>query len=35
MPVVGLLLGHRVSHTLGSRAHVVAGALLMATGLFR
>ncbi len=34
MPIVGLLLGHRVSHALGTRGHIVAGTLLVATGVF-
>ena len=34
MPIVGLLLGHRVSHALGSRAHIIGGALLVVTGVF-
>ena len=34
MPIIGLLLGHRLSHTLGSRANIIAGALLIATGAF-
>jgi manganese efflux pump family protein len=34
MPILGLLLGRRLSDTLGSRAHLIGGALLVATGLF-
>ena len=34
MPILGLLLGRGVSHALGSRAHIVGGALLIATGAF-
>jgi manganese efflux pump family protein len=34
MPVVGLLLGRGVAHALGSRAHIIGGALLIATGAF-
>lgn len=34
MPILGLLLGHGVAHDLGSRAHIVGGALLIATGAF-
>lgn len=34
MPILGLLLGHRVSDALGSHAHLVGGALLAATGAF-
>jgi len=32
MPVVGLLAGRRLSHTLGSSAHVVGGLLLIGVG---
>jgi len=32
MPVVGLLLGHQLSHALGSAAHIVGGLLLIAVG---
>jgi len=34
MPIVGLLVGHGVAHALGSRAHIIGGALLIATGAF-
>jgi manganese efflux pump family protein len=34
MPIIGLLLGHQASHTLGSQAHLVGGALLIATGAY-
>ncbi len=34
MPIVGLLLGREVAHALGSRAHIIGGALLIATGAF-
>jgi manganese efflux pump family protein len=32
MPVVGLLIGRQVSHSLGSAAHTVGGLLLIAVG---
>lgn len=32
MPVVGLLIGREVSHSLGSAAHTVGGLLLIAVG---
>ena len=32
MPVVGLLIGREVSHTLGSAAHTIGGLLLIAVG---
>ena len=32
MPVVGLVAGRRLSHTLGSSAHVVGGLLLIGVG---
>ena len=32
MPLVGLLIGHQLSHTLGSAAHIVGGLLLIAVG---
>jgi putative Mn2+ efflux pump MntP len=32
MPVVGLVVGSGLAHTLGNSAHVVGGALLIATG---
>jgi manganese efflux pump family protein len=34
MPIVGLLLGRALAHALGSRAHVIGGVLLIATGAF-
>ena len=34
MPIVGLLLGRQVSHELGSHAHLIGGALLVATGAY-
>jgi manganese efflux pump family protein len=34
MPILGLLLGRRVSDALGSHAHLIGGALLVATGAF-
>lgn len=34
MPVVGLLLGHSLSSSLGSTTRYVGGGLLIATGLF-
>ncbi len=34
MPVLGLLLGRRFSDALGSHAHLIGGALLVATGAF-
>lgn len=34
MPIVGLLLGRGVAHGLGSRAHIISGALLIAAGAF-
>jgi putative Mn2+ efflux pump MntP len=34
MPILGLLLGRSLAHALGSRAHVVGGALLVAAGAF-
>ena len=34
MPVVGLLLGRGTAHALGSRAHIIGGALLIAIGAF-
>ena len=34
MPVVGLLLGRRIAGPLGSRAALLGGALLIATGLY-
>jgi putative Mn2+ efflux pump MntP len=34
MPIVGLLAGHGVAHALGSSAHIIGGALLVATGGF-
>jgi putative Mn2+ efflux pump MntP len=32
MPVVGLLIGHQLSHALGSAAHIIGGLLLIAVG---
>jgi len=32
MPILGLLLGHSLAHTLGSAAHWIGAALLIATG---
>lgn len=32
MPIVGLVIGHQLSHTLGSAAHIVGGLLLIAAG---
>jgi putative Mn2+ efflux pump MntP len=32
MPVVGLVIGNGVAHRLGQSAHVIGGALLIATG---
>ena len=34
MPILGLLLGRRVSDALGSHAHLIGGALLVAIGAF-
>jgi manganese efflux pump family protein len=34
MPVVGLLLGHRLADTLGHAAHWIGAGLLIATGLY-
>jgi manganese efflux pump family protein len=34
MPILGLLLGRRFSDALGSHAHLLGGALLVATGAF-
>jgi manganese efflux pump family protein len=34
MPIVGLLAGREVSHTLGSRAHLIGGGLLIANGVY-
>jgi manganese efflux pump family protein len=34
MPVIGLLLGRQLSHTLGSQAHLVGGGLLVAAGAY-
>ncbi len=33
MPVIGLLIGHGVSGSLGSRTHVIGGGLLILVGL--
>ena len=32
MPLVGLIVGNGLAHTLGDSAHIVGGALLIATG---
>ena len=32
MPILGLLLGHSLAHALGSAAHWIGAALLIATG---
>lgn len=32
MPIVGLVIGHQLSNTLGSAAHIVGGLLLIAAG---
>ena len=32
MPVVGLLIGHQLSHALGSAAHIIGGLVLIAVG---
>jgi manganese efflux pump family protein len=32
MPLVGLVIGHQLSHALGSAAHIVGGLLLIAVG---
>jgi len=34
MPIVGLVLGHRLAHTLGSSARWLGGGLLVAAGLY-
>ena len=34
MPILGLLLGRGLAHALGTRAHIIGGALLIATGAF-
>ena len=34
MPLLGLLLGHSLAHTLGHAAHWIGAALLIATGLY-
>jgi len=34
MPILGLLLGHSLAHTLGHAAHRIGAALLVATGLY-
>jgi putative Mn2+ efflux pump MntP len=34
MPILGLLLGHSLAHTLGHAAHWIGAALLIATGLY-
>jgi putative Mn2+ efflux pump MntP len=33
MPIIGLLMGRSLSHSLGSSAHIVGGLLLIAVGL--
>jgi putative Mn2+ efflux pump MntP len=34
MPVLGLLLGHRLAHSIGSASSYVGGALLLAAGIY-
>ncbi|MBO0814937.1 MAG: manganese efflux pump [Actinobacteria bacterium] len=34
MPILGLLLGHGLAHTLGHAAHWIGAALLIATGVY-
>jgi manganese efflux pump family protein len=34
MPIVGLVIGHSLSHTLGTSARWLGGGLLIATGLY-
>jgi manganese efflux pump family protein len=34
MPIIGLLVGRQVAHALGSRAQLIAGGLLVATGAY-
>jgi putative Mn2+ efflux pump MntP len=34
MPIIGLLIGQRVANTLGSHADLIAGLLVVATGLY-
>ena len=34
MPLLGLLLGHSLAHTLGAAAHWIGAALLIATGIY-
>jgi manganese efflux pump family protein len=34
MPVLGLLLGRQLSHTLGAQAHLIGGSLLAAAGAY-
>lgn len=34
MPLIGLLLGHSLAHTLGHAAHWIGAGLLIATGLY-
>ena len=34
MPLLGLLLGHSLAHTLGDAAHWIGAALLIATGIY-
>jgi|SRR5579863_2516981 len=34
MPVIGLLIGHDLSHKLGGSAHIIGGLLLIATGIY-
>jgi len=32
MPIIGLLIGHRLAHSLGGSAHIIGGLLLIAAG---
>ena len=34
MPILGLLLGHSLAHTLGNAAHWIGAILLIATGCY-
>ena len=34
MPIVGLIIGHRVAGTLGTKANIVGGCLLGLTGIY-
>ena len=34
MPIAGLIIGHKLSHTLGSNANLIGGALLGLTGIY-